>query len=40
MNTKPAYVADGRGSDGFVEIADRILSAREETAIERHRQKD
>jgi HAD superfamily hydrolase (TIGR01484 family) len=40
MNTKPAYVAAGRGSDGFVEIADRILSAREGADIERHRQKD
>jgi HAD superfamily hydrolase (TIGR01484 family) len=28
MGTEPAYIAAGRGSDGFVEIAERILMAR------------
>ena len=28
MGTEPAYIAAGRGSKGFVEIAERILSAR------------
>jgi HAD superfamily hydrolase (TIGR01484 family) len=32
MGTEPAYIAAGRGSDGFVEIAERILTAREGAA--------
>jgi hypothetical protein len=28
MGTEPTYIAAGRGSDGFVEIAERILTVR------------
>ncbi len=37
MNAAPAYVAEGRGSDGFVEIADRILTARRSAGLNRRR---
>jgi HAD superfamily hydrolase (TIGR01484 family) len=32
MGAEPAYIAAGRGSDGFVEIAERILTARHAAA--------
>jgi HAD superfamily hydrolase (TIGR01484 family) len=32
IDALPAYVSDGRGGQGFVEIADRILSARSKIA--------
>jgi hypothetical protein len=33
MAAEPAYIAAGRGGDGFVEIANRILAARKDAGI-------
>ena len=33
MAAEPAYVAASRGSEGFIEIADRILAARKGSGI-------
>jgi hypothetical protein len=40
MGTEPAYIAAGRGSDGFVEIAERILTARDHAGSNAQIRKD